>query len=869
MRLVARLFVLYASSGTVDAFTGHSRPSLASPLPIGTTSTTLAQARGFFVPNLPNPFADLQQSDINPFGKGFQDDKRFDPSPEGLVRQAKKVLSAELGLMDPSLLDDDEFEWIGPYVDRPLDKTDYLAAGRFFSVTTAFPDLNFRAHDFRVDDDEDAAVVRMTCRTTGTMRGELRLRDEILPPTGNIMSCPPEAVSIKFNLETGKVVRICSGFCMDRVVGNTDGTTGVVAAAITGGKPISDWEVYPPLTVLQRIFGRPEAPIEEAKNFLAPFPETVMIQLAKGILTSNMAVEDPSLLSEDFVFSTPSAGPIGKREFLANYAPEEFNGVQPKFRNYRVDPYDPNRVWVDVMPKGPGYVGSPQAMSFAFDADGFCTRITSWYVLDPTVGNGGGLGGPEGFKFAQGSANEFAARPLPRILGRVKNSFLDLLRSDGKKKVPVPVIMPPTQPPPKKAAIPKPSSPVQRLATSITPASAPASSERERLPIPLQKLTKSFGTINLLEMQREAGTQRKQREPVKKKASPATKTTGVTSSFKDQLAKQKEALTAQAKALQAKQKEMNTVAKQQEKSAQKRKQQEAVAAAEQKGKQQKEAAAALAQKRKQQQKEAAQKKQAAAAAQKRQQQEAVEQKRKQQKELTAQKGAEQKVRRESQANAQANRRAAEQKLREDAARKAADAEAKRIAKEQARQEQELAKKMAAEKKQRELEERKQADLEKKQKLAQEKALKEQRLAQQREMERQKNERIVAEKCKQEERVRIAKQAKKEETALKALSKTPVASTFRLFGLVGSDDDEDDSDMKGAPVRKQTGAKKAPRGVPMLSRWRKNLDGSVSGLVSGSRSFTDGERVTTSPIKSGSLSSGEVVVTGSGSKYFLE
>lgn len=735
--------------------------------------------------------------------------------------------------MDPSLLDDDEFEWIGPYVDRPLDKTDYLAAGRFFSITTAFPDLNFRAHDFRVDDDEDVATVRMTCRTTGTMRGELRLRDEILPPTGNIMTCPPEAVSMKFNLETGKVVKICSGFCMDRVVGNTDGTTGVIAAAITGGKPISDWEVYPPLTVLQRIFGRPEALIEEAKNFLAPFPETVMIQLSKGILTSNMAVEDPSLLSEDFVFSTPSAGPIGKREFLEKYAPEEFNGVQPKFRNYRVDPYDPNRVWVDVMPKGPGYVGSPQAMSFAFDADGFCTRITSWYILDPTVGNGGGLGGPAGFKFAQGSANEFAARPLPRILGRVKNSFLDLFRSKGEKKVPVPVSLPP--PPsakkPVAAAVPKPSTPVQRLAASKTPALAPASSERERLPIPLQKLTKSFGTINLLEMQRESATQRKQREPVKKKASLSPKTP---SSFKDQLAKQREALTAQAKALQAKQKETNATLKRKEEeaarkkqsaqSAQRRKQEQAVAAAEQKRRQQQEAAAAAAQKRKQQQQEPAQKKQAVVEAQKRRQQAAAaaaEQKRKQQQEAA-----------------------------------------------QKKQAAELSKKVAAEQKQRELEEQKQADLEKRQKLVQEKALQEQRLAQQREMQRQKNERIEAEKRKQQERVRLAKQAKKEESALKALSKTPVVSTFRLFGLGGSDEDDDESDTKAAPAQRQPGAKKVP-GVPTLSRWRRNLDGSVSGLVSGSRSFTDGERITTSPIESGNLSSGEVVVTGSGSKYFLD
>jgi hypothetical protein len=41
------------------------------------------------------------------------------------------------------------------------------------------------------------------------------------------------------------------------------------------------------------------------------------------------------------------------------------------------------------------------------------------------------------------------------------------------------------------------------------------------------------------------------------------------------------------------------------------------------------------------------------------------------------------------------------------------------------------------------------------------------------------------------------------------------------------------------------------------------------LVQGSRNFDDGSRITTSPITTGVIVSGEVVRTGSGSRYFLE
>jgi hypothetical protein len=335
---------------------------------------------GTFVPNLPNPFSGFTSDNED----ASTNNNNPENTPDYWISQAKRALATDL--LDPTLLADNGFQWISPAVDQPLSKTDYLAAGRFFNLRQTFPDLDYRAHDFRLDDavtdSPNQITVRFTCRITGTMRGELRLRDTILAPTGNTMKCPPEAYSLTFDVTTGRLVKLATGFCLDRLVGNTEGTTGVVAAAIVGGQPVSEWEIYPPATVLARFFGRPTQPLEETTtNFLAPFPETVMITLAKGIMAANMGAEDPSLLADDFTYCTLTKGPVRQTDYLENYARSEFpTNINLNPRNYRVDPYDPRRVWVDLSPTAPGYQGAPQAMSFAFDPDGYCTRIPDYCI---------------------------------------------------------------------------------------------------------------------------------------------------------------------------------------------------------------------------------------------------------------------------------------------------------------------------------------------------------------------------------------------------------------------------------------------------------------------------------------------------------
>lgn len=67
------------------------------------------------------------------------------------------------------------------------------------------------------------------------------------------------------------------------------------------------------------------------------------------------------------------------------------------------------------------------------------------------------------------------------------------------------------------------------------------------------------------------------------------------------------------------------------------------------------------------------------------------------------------------------------------------------------------------------------------------------------------------------------------------------------------------------VAKEVIPSQAPRGVATISKWTQNRDGSISGRIFGSSSFTDGESITTSPITTKEPSEQSVVSTISGSR----
>ena len=83
------------------------------------------------------------------------------------------------------------------------------------------------------------------------------------------------------------------------------------------------------------------------------------------------------------------------------------------------------------------------------------------------------------------------------------------------------------------------------------------------------------------------------------------------------------------------------------------------------------------------------------------------------------------------------------------------------------------------------------------------------------------------------------------------------ATISLFGFGGGKSDD-------APTVSTTASSVAPRGVPVISQWRQERDGSITGSISGSSAFKNGDPVTTSPIK-GNAVGGTVVSTKSGSR----
>ena len=119
-------------------------------------------------------------------------------------------------------------------------------------------------------------------------------------------------------------------------------------------------------------------------------------------------------------------------------------------------------------------------------------------------------------------------------------------------------------------------------------------------------------------------------------------------------------------------------------------------------------------------------------------------------------------------------------------------------------------------------------------------------------------------------IQLTKKAKDQETKEQAKKAPQRSSTFSLFGIGGGGGGAVAAKESPLPAaKKPKTAKTAPRGVPTIKRWKQNRDGTVSGLIYSSPNFDDGERVTTSAITQGNLSPGEVVKTGSGSRYFLE
>lgn len=162
-----------------------------------------------------------------------------------------------------------------------------------------------------------------------------------------------------------------------------------------------------------------EAAMLAASTF--PISPDDLIARTKAILANNNGAENPALLASDFKFVAPVVGPLPKDDFLKAFAgfkiEEGFPDANFGYYAFRVDPFEPNRVWYDARFRGtntgPLAGGSlaatgkkveapPQACSMLFNERGECTQLTVGYVMDKQIGNTGGLGGVFGILYAIG-----------------------------------------------------------------------------------------------------------------------------------------------------------------------------------------------------------------------------------------------------------------------------------------------------------------------------------------------------------------------------------------------------------------------------------------------------------------------------------
>mmetsp|Transcript_67594 Transcript_67594/g.108890 ORF Transcript_67594/g.108890 Transcript_67594/m.108890 type:complete len:307 (-) Transcript_67594:110-1030(-) len=128
-------------------------------------------------------------------------------------------------------------------------------------------------------------------------------------------------------------------------------------------------------------------------------------------------------LASDFEFCAPVVGPIGKEEYLQALGTfkilDAFPDSNPNYHFFRVDPFEPDRVWFQTRktgtntgefmkkpPTGKALVFPPEAYSIRFNEQGKVKEFTVGYPMDRRVGNTGGLGGAFGYFYGVGN-------PLP------------------------------------------------------------------------------------------------------------------------------------------------------------------------------------------------------------------------------------------------------------------------------------------------------------------------------------------------------------------------------------------------------------------------------------------------------------------------
>ncbi|CAK9051011.1 unnamed protein product [Durusdinium trenchii] len=170
--------------------------------------------------------------------------------------------------------------------------------------------------------------------------------------------------------------------------------------------------------------------LEEAKKKATgkfAIPPEELIQRAMLYLAKNQyGVEDPNDLADDFLFVGQVIGPLEKDEFIKTLGQFDLKVAFPdqkvRWHDFRVDPYEPSRVWFTARSMGTNlgaipplipeatnkaFESPPEACSLRFNEQGQVVEYTAGYVIDRRQGNTGGRGGLLGPLYAIGKGFPF------------------------------------------------------------------------------------------------------------------------------------------------------------------------------------------------------------------------------------------------------------------------------------------------------------------------------------------------------------------------------------------------------------------------------------------------------------------------------
>jgi len=190
-----------------------------------------------------------------------------------------------------------------------------------------------------------------------------------------------------------------------------------------------------------------------------PFSPDELVVKARRFLALNngFAGTVGDMMADEFEFVGPVVGPLSRQRYLDSIAGFDFFTYFPdanfEFYDFRVDAFEPNRVWFTSRGKGTqtgtstesplfktatgkSYVNPPSTNSLTFNEKGLVTQYTIGYVMDRRVGNTGGLGGIYGILYAIGKPFPFPeANPRkPSLRMKLFNKLGEFMAAQKAKK---------------------------------------------------------------------------------------------------------------------------------------------------------------------------------------------------------------------------------------------------------------------------------------------------------------------------------------------------------------------------------------------------------------------------------------------------